>query len=161
MSEPQPVTIALLAGTHPDGQPVIEKLPAVVAEQASQFWLLQSPLFTPGCARGDRIELLINNPGRFRVCERSGQLALRVFVRDAIERLAEELTPAVELLGGTLDVQSPRALVYSIHVAVGFREIEAAVEPLVQRAGGAWNYGNVYDGESGEPMGWWEALLNA
>lgn len=160
MSEPQPVTLTLLAGTRPDGQPVVEQLQAVAAAQANQFWLLQSPLFARGCARGDRIELLANNPGRFRVHERSGQLALRVFVRDAIDALAAELTPAIELLGGVLDVQSPRALAYSIHVAVGFREIEGAVEPLAQRAGGIWNYGNVYDPDSGEPLGWWEELLN-
>jgi hypothetical protein len=160
MSEPKSITITLLAGTRPDGQPVVEQLPALAAEQANQVWLLQSPLFTPGCARGDRIELLANNPGRFRLHERSGQLALRVFAREAIDVLAEELTPAIELLGGVLDVQSPRALVYSIHVAVGFQEIEGVVEPLVQRAGGVWNYGNVYDPESGEPLEWWEELLN-
>lgn len=160
MTQPPAVEITLLAGAHPDGQPVVEKLPAVAAGQANQFWLLQSPLFVPGCARGDRIELLANSPGRFRLRERGGQLALRVFRRTDIAMLAEELTPAVELLGGGLDVQSARALVYSIHVAVGFGEIEAAVEPLVQRFDGAWNYGNVYDGETGEPLGWWEALLN-
>src|SRR5205823_2458783 len=88
------------------------------------YRLLQSPLFVTGAACGDLIEMLNNNPGRFRVRERSGQLAVRVFSRDDISVLAEELTPAVEMLDGTHDVQTPRALVYSIHVAVGFSEIE-------------------------------------
>lgn len=160
MSPNAPVEISLFAGTHPNGQPVVEKLQAVPSQQPNQYWLLLSPLFVPGCARGDRIELLHNNPGRFRVHERSGQIALRVFVREGVGALAEELTPAVELLGGRLDVQSERALVYSIHVAVGFSEIEAAIDPLVVAAGGGWNYGNVFDPESGEPMNWWEGLLN-
>jgi hypothetical protein len=155
-----PVEISLIAGTHPNGQLVVEKLQAVASQQPNQYWLLLSPLFVPGCARGDRIELLQNNPGRFRMRERSGQIALRVFVRDGVARLAEELTPAIELLGGRLDVESERALVYSIHVAVGFGEIEKVVDPLVVAAGGGWNYGNVFDPESGEPMNWWEEMLN-
>lgn len=160
MTPNTPVELSLLAGTHPNGQPVIEKLQAIPSQQPNQYWLLLSPLFVPGCARGDRIELLANSPGRFRVRERSGQLAVRVFVREGVERLAEELTPAVELLGGRLDLQSERALVYSIHVAVGFSDIEAAVGPLVAAAGGGWNYGNVFSTETGEPLGWWEELLN-
>lgn len=159
-SASQPVEISLLAGTHPNGQPVVEKLQAVASQLPNQYWLLLSPLFVSGCARGDRIELLHNNPGRFRMHERSGQIALRVFMRNGVAALAEELTPAIELLGGRLDVQSERALVYSIHVAVGFTEIEAAVDALVVAAGGGWNYGNVFDTDSGEPLNWWEGMLN-
>ncbi len=151
--------IDLLAGTHPNGQPVIEKVPAVITPQ-QYYQLRQSPLFVQGAARGDSIELLRNNPGRFRVRERSGQLAVRVLHREGIESLAEELTPALEKLGATLDVQSARALVYSIHVAVGFTEIEGLIEPLVQAAGATWSYGNVYSSTDGTPLRWWEYLLN-
>ncbi len=169
-SENEMVELNLLAGMHPSGQPVLEKVRALAQRgsdnAAPTFRLLQSPLFTPGVACGDLIEMLSNNPGRFRVRERSGQLAVRVLCRENIEALAEELTPAVEKLDGTLDVQTPRALVYSIHVLVGFAEIERVLDEVVesinamQPNSAQWSYGNVYDPQTGEPLAWWEALLN-
>lgn len=157
----QVVLIDLLAGAHPNGQPVLEKVRALVEPGESMFRLLQSPLFVTGTACGDLIEVLRNNPGRFRIRERSGQLAVRVFCREGVAALAAELTPAVEMLDGQLDVQSERALVYSIHVAVGFHEIEQVFDAQVKAVPNAvWSYGNVYDPDSGEPIEWWEALLN-
>ena len=153
--------IDLLAGQHPNGQPVLEKVRVQAAPEADHYQLLQSPLFVAGVASGDVITLLSNSPGRFRVRERSGQLAVRVLCRDGIAVLAEELTPAIEKLDGQLDVQSERALVYSIHVAVGFSEIEAVLDAIVTPVQQAtWSYGNVYDPESGEALRWWESLLN-
>lgn len=158
---PAPLQLDLLAGTHPNGQPVLEQVPALPAGQPNQFYLLQSPLFASGAASGDLIELLANNPGRFRMRQRSGQLAVRVMRREGVAGLAQELTPAVEKLGGRLDVESARALVYSIHVAVGFRVIERLLDAMVDAAGEAmWSYGNVYDPVSGESLDWWEPLLN-
>lgn len=159
------VELNLLAGFHPNGQPVLEKVMAAPQSSAkaggSVFRLLHSPLFVAGAARGDLIELLNNNPGRFRVRGRSGQLAVRVLCRDDIAALADELTPAIEKLDGVLDVQTPRALVYSIHVAVGFAEIERVLDAAVSTFGAAqWSYGNVYDAETGAPLNWWESLLN-
>lgn len=161
MSEAQLVEIDVLAGTRPDGRPVLEKLRALTTPENNRYRLLQSPLFATGAACGDVIELLQNNPGRFRVHERSGQLAVRVMRRGGVEALATELTPLLEKLDGELDIESERALVYSIHVAVGFREIEQVLDRVVGAAGDAsWAYGNVYDPDSGEPLGWWETLLN-
>lgn len=155
------IELSLLAGIHPNGQPVLEKMRALAQPAAHQFRLLQSPLFVMGAACGDLIEMLNNNPGRFRVRERSGQLAVRVLCRDDISELAEVLTPEVEKLDGTLDVQAPRALVYSIHVAVGFSEIERVFDAAIAKFPAAqWSYGNVYDPETGAPLNWWEALLN-
>lgn len=161
MSDAQLVEIDVLAGMHPDGHPVLEKLRVFTTPEANRYRLLQSPLFATGAACGDVIEMLQNNPGRFRVHERSGQLAVRVLRRSGVESLAAELTPALEKLDGELDVQSERALVYSIHVAVGFREIEQVLDRIVGAAGDAsWSYGNVYDPASGEALDWWETLLN-
>lgn len=158
MTTPETVSIDLLAGRHPTGQPVIERLPAVPVGERNQFWLLQSPMFVPGVARGDCIELLQNTPGGFRMRMRSGQLCVRVFCRDDIEAIESELTPAVERIGGKLDIRTPRALVYSIHVAVGFTEIEKVFAAIDASGNAQWSYGNVYDG-NGEPLLWWEDLL--
>jgi hypothetical protein len=160
MNTEAPQFLDLFAGSHSNGEPVFERVPALAAAARNCYYLQQSPLFAQGAASGDMIELLSHNPGRFRVRERSGQLAVRVLCRGGVEQLAEELTPLLEKLGGRLDVTSPRALVYCIHVAVGFREIERILDPLVQAAGATWSYGNVYAADSGEPLDWWEDLLN-
>ena len=155
------VELSLLAGIHPNGQPVLEKVLALKQPANNTYRLLRSPLFVMGVACGDLIEMLNNNPGRFRVRERSGQVAVRVLCRDDIAALAEQLTPEVEQLDGTLDVQTPRALVYSIHVAVGFSEIERVFDATVAASAAAqWSYGNVYDTETGAPLNWWGSLLN-
>lgn len=165
-SDTEIIELNLLAGVHPNGQPVLEKVRALIQDGENSYRLLQSPLFVTGAACGDLIEMLNNNPGRFRVKERSGQLAVRVLCRDDISALVEELTPAVEKLDGALDVQTPRALVYSIHVAVGFGEIERVFDAAISKIQAAnaqpiqWSYGNVYDPETGEPLNWWESLLN-
>jgi hypothetical protein len=160
------VELDLRAGIHPNGQPVLEKVRAHREPGNNVYRLLHSPLFVTGAACGDLIEMLGNNPGHFRVRERSGQLAVRLLSRNAIGTLAEELTPAVEKLDGELDVQTPRALVYSIHVAVGFAEIERVFDAAVSTLNAEnpqsaqWSYGNVYDAEAGAPLNWWEPLLN-
>ena len=70
----------------------------------------------------------------------------------------ELLAPAIEKLGGCLDLQTDRALVYSIHVSIGF----AVIEELLNTAGAEypdsfWYYGNVYDPDDGTtPMLWWQ-----
>jgi hypothetical protein len=162
MSEELTETVLdLLAGSFPDGRPVLEKVRVLAAPEANRYRLLQSPLFVTGIACGDLIEVLHNSPGRFRLHERSGQLAVRVLRREGIAQLEQELTPALEKLDGELDVASERALVYSIHVAVGFSEIEQVLDRIVTAADGAtWSYGNVYHPETGEPLDWWESLLN-
>jgi hypothetical protein len=159
-SETGSVELNLLAGIHPNGHPVLEKVRALAAPGKNMYRLLHSPLFVTGAACGDLIEMLNNNPGRFRVRERSGQLAVRVFCRDDVTTLADQLTAAVEKIDGTLDVQAPRSLVYSIHVAVGFNEIERVFDAAISTIAAQWSYGNVYDTETGAPLNWWEALLN-
>lgn len=152
------VELPLLAGTHPNGQPVIERVRALRLGEL-EFRLLHSPLLVSGTAGGDEIRMSRRRPGTFQVLQRSGQLALRVLAKMDLTELEQRLTPEVELLGGSLDLQTPRGLVYSLHVAIGFRAIEALFERELAGTEAIWQYGNVYD-EQGEPQGWWEALLN-
>lgn len=159
MAEPE-LTIPLLAGHRPDGQPVFENVAVLAGDQPNRFMLRRSPLFVPGVAQGDVIDLEAQQPGLFRLVERSGQLAIRVITRDRAESLSQMLTPVVERIDGRLDVESERALVYSIHVAVGFRTIERLFDAAVSNQVGRWSYGNVYHPESGKPLGWWESMLS-
>jgi hypothetical protein len=97
----------------------------------------------------------------FDLVQRSGNLSVRVFSRGDIQPLADTLTAELEKLGGELDRETPRMLVYSIHVSCGFSAIENILNEHVGRDGqSAWMYGNVYDPADGEtPLNWWLDLL--
>ena len=71
------------------------------------------------------------------------------------------LTPEIELLDGILDIETPRLLVYSIHVSIGFQAIEILLDRISgQFAGTLWYYGNVYDPADGvTPLDWWQEFL--
>ena len=72
--------------------------------------------------------------------------------------MSEVLTPTIEKLGGSLDLQTDRALVYSIHFSIGFSTIEKLLDTVsAEYPDTFWYYGNVYDPDDGTtPMLWWE-----
>lgn len=149
--------IELFAGRGPDGNPVVERLSVRVNEDDS-CQLVKSPAFIKGIASGDTIKLEQGTQD-FTLVKRSGNLAIRVISRDDIGDVAEQLTPALEKLGGELDIETQRMLAYSIHVSCGFNEIEAILNKV---AGPSviWMYGNVYDPNDGQtPLNWWQEIL--
>lgn len=149
--------IELFAGKGPDGNPVVERLQVRVNPDDS-CQLVRSPAFIKGIASGDTIQL---TPGtqEFTLIKRSGNLCIRVFTRGDIAPLAENLTPELEKLGGELDIETPRMLVFSIHVSCGFASIEALFNAHVG-ADALWMYGNVYDPRDGKtPLNWWNEFL--
>ena len=93
--------------------------------------------------------------------QRSGNLNLRIFSRDEIAPLADAITPEIEKLGGDLDIETPRMLVYSIHVSCGFSVVEDLLNQHIGKdARSAWMYGNVYDPIDGHtPLNWWQDIL--
>lgn len=151
--------IELFAGLDPHGQPFVERFPVRELE-TGELQLVKSPAFMKGLASGDVIRL---TPGTqdFSLIQRSGNLSVRVFAREGVDRLADLLTAEIEKLGGDLDLETPRMLVYSIHVSCGF----SAIEDLLNRAiaqvpDSMWMYGNVYDPEDGvTPLNWWLDVL--
>ncbi|MEC8427883.1 MAG: DUF4265 domain-containing protein [Pseudomonadota bacterium] len=149
--------IELFAGHGPDGNPVVERLSVRVNEDDS-CQLVKSPAFIKGIASGDTIKLEQGTQD-FTLVKRSGNLAIRVISREDIGDVAEQLTPALEKLGGELDIETPRMLVYSIHVSCGFTEIEAILNKAVSESV-IWLYGNVYDPKDGQtPLNWWQEIL--
>lgn len=155
--------IELFAGIGPDGQPVVERLQVRVNEDDS-CQLVRSPAFIKGIASGDTIKLNRGKEDRdsqqFELLKRSGNLAVRVLCRSDSAALSDQLTPQLEKLGGELDMESPRLLVYSIHVSCGFAEIEGILNSVCDGANSVWNYGNVYDPQDGQtPLNWWMDIL--
>ena len=159
--------IPMFAGQRPDGESVFENLKVCALSEANCYRVLTSPAFSKGLAKGDEIRLL--DAGHFEIIKHSGNLCVRVFARQEIEHLQNELTPAVKDLGGSLDLQNERLLVYSIPVAPGFNKIEACLNRLVygestdtnkSQDNAAWLYGNVYDPSDGTTaLNWWQAFL--
>ncbi|WP_226703393.1 DUF4265 domain-containing protein [Microbulbifer elongatus] len=153
--------IELFAGTNPDGEPVVERMQVRVNEDDS-VQLVRSPAFIKGLASGDTIKVNREDPEKpsFELIKRSGNLAVRVFCRGDSTKLSDQLTPQLEKLGGELDMESPRLLVYSIHVSCGFEEIEKILNGVCDGANSVWYYGNVYDPVDGQtPLNWWQDIL--
>jgi hypothetical protein len=147
--------IQLYAGTRPDGEPVFEKL-AVRSIATNHYLMLHSPGFVRGVARGDTVELLSERAGTFQVVQRGGNLAVRVYCRNAAAVLDAALTPQVTQLEGRRDVKATHLLVYSIPVEAGFESVESVFDQAIGgSADASWAYGNVYDEHGGEPLNWW------
>ncbi len=152
-------TIELFAGHDPSGKPVAEKIPVKVNEDET-LQLVKSPGFAKGLAGGDTIRFL-KEDGQFEIVKRSGNLSITVFCRGDMDALLEGLAPELEKLGGELDTESPRMLVFTIHVSCGFKSIENILNDHVgDHSDSAWVYGNVYDPADGvTPLNWWQAIL--
>lgn len=161
------ITIDLVAGRHPNGEWVFERLLVTRQADARTYQLLKSPVFVRGIARGDTIQQLDQPAGAFRVVRHGGNLCIRVFSRrdfeePALQALRQALVADIEKLGGDLDISEANVLVFSIHVGCGFAAIEALLNQHLQPEPDLnWLYGNVYDPETGEPLDWWQAFFSA
>ncbi len=151
--------IELFAGNGPDGRPVVETVRVRQLED-DQLQLVQSPAFVRGLASGDRIRY-DGKSREFELVQRSGNLCVRVFSRRDIEALMELLVPELEKLGAELDLQTPRMLVFSIHVSCGFTAVEQLLnDAIADDPDTTWMYGNVYDPVDGvTPLNWWQSIL--
>lgn len=158
----QETRVELLAGIHPENrQPIFEQILASPAEGENEYRLLKSPLFVRGIAAQDIVRINPEARGRFELVQRSGILALRVFFKQPDADLENQLTAELEKLGGSQDILTERALVYSIHFGVGFQAIEALINRMTAGKPVQWMYGNVYHAETGEPLNWWQDMLQA
>jgi len=167
----QTLRIPLIAGYRPDGEGIVEQVtvtpvdddgkPTSAKSTVVQYRLLRSPAFVRGLASGDKISFPSDSPEGYELIQRSGNLCLRVLSKSNIDEVLQVLTPEIELLDGILDVETPRLLVYSIHVSIGFQAIELLLDRISgQFAGTLWYYGNVYDPADGvTPLDWWQAFL--
>jgi|TARA_B100000315_G_scaffold228374_1_gene237028 hypothetical protein len=138
---------------------VFESLEAEVLDRSEDcVRLLKSPLFVRNLAAGDKIKVIDAASAEYELIQRSGNLCVRIFRRHQLEALAEFLSAEIEKLGGSLDLQTDRALVISIHYSIGFTSIEALLNQAVTECPDTvWYYGNVYDPVDGTtPLLWWE-----
>ncbi len=151
--------IELFAGHRPDGQIVVERVPVKVLDDDS-CQLVKAPAFVKGLAGGDTIRLQ-EDKRQFELVKRSGNLAVRVFAYEGLDEIAEALIAELEKLGGSLDTENERMLIFSIHVSCGFAAIEDILNSHCDSIDDCqWTYGNVYDADDGvTPLNWWQDIL--
>ncbi|HBJ88621.1 MAG TPA: phosphotyrosine protein phosphatase [Gammaproteobacteria bacterium] len=155
--------LPFMAGLNPMGEPVFESLQAeLLDEQSNRVRLLKSPLLSRSLAAGDILRIINPNTAEYEMERHSGNLSVRVFRKSRLSELEEHLTSAIEKLGGSLDFDSERALVYSIHVSLGFGKIEELLNNACEKyPDSVWYYGNVYDPKDGTtPLNWWHEFDN-
>jgi hypothetical protein len=150
--------IELFAGNDPQGQPIVERL-SVRQNDDNSFQLIKSPAFIRGLASGDVVKLA-DGSKEFEIKKHSGNLCIRVYAKHRLAQINEQLSPELEKLGGELDLETDRFLVYTIHVSCGFAAIEALLNQYVKGSDCLWIYGNVYDPADGvTPLNWWHDIL--
>ncbi len=152
------INLPLIAGYTPQGDAMVEQVPAVAVEGSRDHYRVQhSPAFVRGLATGDKIRYPVDDEAGWELIEHSGNLCVRVFSKHNTDELDALLTPEMELIDGQLDLKTPRALVYAIHVSIGFQKIEDVLNKVLTRfPESVWYYGNVYDPEDGvTPLNWW------
>lgn len=128
--------------------------------------LLRSPLYALQLAAGDTIRMISSEVGAFEVVARGGNVAVQFYLAEnesdntqATARAVKKLAPEIVALGGRMDGHTAGLIVYTIPIAVGFPAIEKVFESGVSKFPGAqWQYSNVYDAKTGEPLGWWEQV---
>jgi len=152
------VQIPLIAGYNPQGDAIVEQVNAVVIDaRRKEFRVEKSPAFIRGLAAHDRIRYPTDDKAGWELIEHSGNLCIRVFSKHNTDELDQMLTPEIEMIDGSLDLKSPRMLVFTIHVSIGFQKIENTInEVLGNFPDTVWYYGNVYDPHDGiTPLNWW------
>lgn len=143
--------------------PGAESVPAERTDDG--FWrLLHSPLYATEVAAGDVVNILDPEAGRFEIVRRGGKISVQFYLAEheandckATAAVAEEVESELATVGGQVDGRTHGLIAFSIPVAAGFTFIENLFERTVRRHPGAeWQYGNVYDPVTGEPLRWWE-----
>ena len=151
--------LPFFAGIDEDEQPVFESVKVEILDPARHtVRLLHSPVFARNLASGDHVRVINPAAAEYELERRSGNLCVRVMRRNNIEAVAHELVPALEKLGGKLDVQTDSALIFSVHFSIGFTAIEELLNKACeQHSETVWYYGNVYDPNDGvTPLKWWQ-----
>ena len=162
MKHEQSSLLQLPAGLDENGHTVLEKLQVYVLDKQDHFEVKKSPLFIRNLARGDIIYIDKQAPGQYKLLQRSGNLAVRIFRKTDLNVLEMTLTPEIEKLDGKLEIKTDRALSYSLHVNLGFSAIEALFDnAMASFPDSVWYYGNVYDPRDGTtPLNWWDSFIN-
>lgn len=143
-------------------RPGVERVPA--RPVGVNMWeLVRSPLYAGEVASGDVIRIVNNETGEFTIVRRGGNVCVQFYLpeplsddADATAELARAIAQQLAPLGGREDARTPGLIVFTIPITAGFLAIEQVfADALARHPGAQWQYSNVYDPITGEPLGWW------
>jgi hypothetical protein len=143
--------------------PGAEEVPARWIE-GDEWQVVRSPLYAMGVAAGDVVRVLDRETGAFEILRRGGRVSVQFYLGPseaddgrATASAAKEIAAEIEPLGGLMEAFTRGLVVFTVPVAAGFPVIDAVFEAAACRWKDAeWQYTNVYDEATGEPLGWWE-----
>lgn len=126
--------------------------------------LLRSPLYAMTVAAGDVIRITDDEIGAFEVVARGRNVCVQFYLgandadkAETTTKVANTIALDIGSLGGRVDAQTPGLIAFSIPIDAGFPAIEHVFDAAIRRhPGSQWQYSNVYDPTTGEPLGWWE-----
>jgi hypothetical protein len=127
-----------------------------------KWLLLRSPLYAVELAAGDTIRA--NEAGAFEIISRGGNVAVHFYLPEsdlddaqATNAAADDLSPRVAALKGRLDGKTSGLMVFTIPIEATFQAVEDLFAAAVsERPGAQWQFANVYDLVTGEPLRWWD-----
>jgi hypothetical protein len=148
---------------HDVEKPGVERVPA--RRVGENVWcLVQSPLYATEVVYGDVIRIVDESTGLFEMVERGGNVGVQLYLaaehahdEDATARVAKELGRVLKPVGGRVEAHTAGLVALSLPVRVGFVAVEGILSAMVaEHPGAQWQYTNVYDAVTGEPLGWWD-----
>lgn len=143
--------------------PGVEQVPARQID--NELWeLVKSPLYATEVAAGDFIKVLEAEHGTFELVKRGGNVSVQYYLAaeqadstDSTCQVVEFLERQLRPISGRVDAHTQGLVSCTVPVVASFSVIEniffGAIEAFPNSQ---WQYGNVYDPSTGEPIGWWE-----
>ena len=143
--------------------PGSESVPALRLDDGS-WELLSSPLYATEIASGDVIKVLDKNSGSYEIIKRGGNVCIHFYlgephINSESETAKAKSSVALKLsqLDGRIDASVSGLLSCTIPVNAGFNAIELVFNELTKSfLGSQWQFTNVYNSTTGEPLMWWE-----
>jgi len=140
----------------------VENVPARALGE-NKWELIRSPLYAIKVASGDVVQILNDETGAFNIVSRGGNVCVHFYLgkenADDYEfttDVAKEITEEIDAFGGSMDGVKAGLIVFTLPIGMGFSEIESVFAGALERYQGAvWQYSNVYDTVTGEPLNWW------
>ena len=144
-------------------RPGVEQVPARRI-RGDEWQLVRSPLYATEVAAGDVIRVTNHDTGEFEIVVRGGNVCVQFYMgesdfddAEATMKAAKAIARDIEPLGGSMDAQTPGLIAFTVPVDVGFPAIERVFAAAAARHPGAeWQYSNVYDPATGDPLEWWK-----
>jgi hypothetical protein len=119
------------------------------------YRLLQSPGLVQGLAADDIF--ILEGAGTYELVRRGGNICIQIYGEPSLAPVEKLASTELAKVGGRLDGEAPRVLVYTVPAAAGFPAIERSLTAIQARFPTIeWYYGNVYDLVDGvTPLNWW------